>query len=136
MILPKTNWTQNDYETPDDFNRQKDNITEISTTDLPALWYFPVHTAIPDVDRTTLPTHSLVNMLEGNLAGIELCGFPLPDEWGSAKVWISGGPSYMDFNRWERNASLVRDTVDRIASRFPVSGSVASGGHLLPRRVV
>lgn len=135
MITPKTNWTSNEQETPTDFNRQKDNIEEIATVDLPSLYYFPEHTSIADVDRTTLPTRGKVNTLEDNLAGIEACGVPLPAEWGAAKTWTTGGPIFSDFNRWERNAQLVSEMVNRVAARFPVSGSLASGGHLLPRRI-
>lgn len=135
MITPKTNWTSSDNETPTDFNRQKDNIEEIATVDLPSLYYFPAHTAIADVDRTTLPTRAKVNTLEENLAGIEDCGVPLPTEWGAAKTWTTGKPDYTDFNRWENNAKLISEMAERITDRFPVSGTFVSGGHLLPRRV-
>ena len=132
----KTNWTANDYETPEDFNRQKASIQKASTQILPALFYFPTHTGIPDADRDTLPKVSLINTLEDNLKAIEDCRISLPVEWGAAKVWESGGPSYLDFNRWERNAKLIEEMAELITARFPVSGAIVSGGHLLPRRVV
>ena len=132
----KTIWKANDYVEPEDFNRQKASIQEASVQILPALFYFPLHTGIPDANRGTLPKVSLINTLESNLRAIEDCGIPLPAEWGVAKTWIAGGPSFVDFNRWERNAKLIEEMSGLITARFPVSGAVVSGVHLLPRRVV
>ena len=131
----KTNWKANDYVEPEDFNRQKASIQEVSVEILPSLFYFPVHTGISDANRSTLPKASLINTLEGNLRAIEDCVIPLPAEWVVSKTWTSGGPSFVDFNRWERNAKLIEEMAGLITARFPVSGSVVSSGHLLPRRI-
>jgi len=136
---PKTDWTAADYETAGDFNRQKSNIEFAATDTLPGLYYFPLHTAIDDLDTADRPTIGILNTLEGNTAGIEACGIPLPGEWGASKTWAYPGtkPNYEDWNRWELNAKLIYDMAVRMRISFRPSGTFAAGqSDILPRRVV
>ena len=133
---PKTTWAANEYETPANWNRQKSNIEFIATETLPSLYYFPAHELVDAADPAKLPKISLVNRLEGNLAGIETCGIPLPAEWQNSKTWPTCAPSFADFNRWERNAKLIYDMAARIRIRWRPSGTFTAGqDNILPRRV-
>ena len=133
---PKTNWTAQDYEDCADWNRQKDNIQHLATEVLPSLYYFPEHTEIADADELTLPTVSLVNTLEGNLAALTAAGLPSPDGWQDPKTWSAGdAPDYTDVNRWEISAWLYDDMAQRIRARHHVAGTIAAGqADILPRR--
>ena len=69
-ITPKTNWTPNDFENIEDFNRQKNNVEYIATFVLPLLGIYPEHEKIEDVDVYSLPLASLLNKLERNIEEI------------------------------------------------------------------
>lgn len=69
-ITPKTNWTRNDFENIEDFNRQKNNVEYIATFVLPLLGIYPEHEKIEDVDVYSLPLASLLNKLERNIEEI------------------------------------------------------------------
>ncbi|GEM_PF-978600 len=135
----KTDWTAADFETAADFNRQKSNIEFVARDTLPGLYYFPEHTDIDDFADGDRPRIATINGLDGNTAGIETCGIPLPTEWGASKTWAAGGtnPDYEDFNRWELNAKLIYEMAPRIRISFKPSGTFAAGqSNILPRRVV
>jgi hypothetical protein len=139
---PKINWTSDDYENVDDFNRQKSNIEYIAKTLLPSLGMNPEHQQIDDVDMNTLPLPSLLNKMEVNIKNI---GTEIANLYGWTEiseqpevVWVGNNdaPDYTDMNRWENNMLLVKNWAEPIPKRFKQSGTFVAGQiNILPRRV-
>jgi hypothetical protein len=69
-ITPKTDWTHDDYENVEDFNRQKHNVKYIATFALPLLDIYPEHKEISDVYMASIPLASILNDLEDNISEI------------------------------------------------------------------
>ena len=67
---PKTNWTRDDSENVEDFNRQKDNVEYISTVVMPLLGLSPNFEEIDDVGIEDIPLETILNRLESNIAEI------------------------------------------------------------------
>ena len=134
-VAPKTNWTSTTKNNSEDFARQCGNIEHIATEMLPSLYYHPEYSPVPAGDK---PTYSRYNAMEGNLQYIAECGITLPTGWGASKTWVPGepNPTYQDANRWEHNMLLMYQQYERIAERWPVSGTFAAGQtNILPRRI-
>ncbi len=69
-IPAKTDWTLDDFENIEDFNRQKHNVEYISTYVMPLLNMHPAFIPINDVDLTTYHMVTLLNTLEANITEI------------------------------------------------------------------
>lgn len=69
-ITPKTDWTHDDYENVEDFNRQKHNVKYIATYVMPLLDMYPEHKEISDVYLKSIPLISVLNDLEDNISEI------------------------------------------------------------------
>ena len=134
-MITKTDWTPDDYENVEDFNRQKENIKTVATDILPSLYYFPEHEEISDKTVQSFPYFSVINTLEDNFEGIENCGIFLPDGWLTSRAGIK--PDYRDVNRWEQNIKLMHEMTERIKKRWKPSGTFTAGQlNFLPKKVI
>lgn len=69
-IAPKIDWTRNDSQNVNDFNRQTNNVEYIATVVMPLLGIYPAFTKIVAVDLKSLPLASVLNTLEDNISEI------------------------------------------------------------------
>jgi hypothetical protein len=67
---PKTNWTRDESENVEDFNRQKNNVEYIATVVMPLLGLSPNFEKIDDVGIEDIPLETILNKLESNIAEI------------------------------------------------------------------
>lgn len=143
-VEPKTNWTHEDYENWEDFNRQKHTIKYVATELLVKLGLNPNFEDIEDVDISSYPRISTIAKLESNIVAIKdsitfvYDWFQLP-EWKDEVFWSESGaaPDYRDINRWENNMFLIKEWAEPIFKRFKVSGTFSAGqANILPRRVI
>lgn len=101
-LIPKTNWTKDDYFNIEDFNRIKNNLIHLRELAIKLYKEFTIEVVGADKTYSDFLYADEINKLENNIEVIN--AKTVNGSYGTKKTFVTNGPTmtFEDLNRWER----------------------------------
>lgn len=126
-IVPRTDWTAQDYINFSDFIRIHDNMENLRHSIQEFTGAVASLTPNTLTDEYALPCTSVINALERNLDALKAAlryDLPLPD----TQTWPqTRNPDHTDVDRWESYLALLHRYIGNMVSAWHYSGELFAG---------